>query len=57
MLTNWRYKLKGTIRWCLNWKNGWVGFGDWIIRWNTQWLDNTDYDLFAIIKMKRKNAD
>lgn len=50
----WRYKLKGTVRWCLNWKNGWIAFGDWIIRWNTQWLDNTDYDLFAIIKMKRK---
>ena len=49
-----RYKLKGNVRWCLNWKNGWVAFGDWIIRWNTQWLDNTDYDLFAIIKMKRK---
>jgi len=32
-----RYKLKGDICWCLNFKNGWIRIYNYMIRWNTDW--------------------
>ena len=49
-----RYKLKGRVRWCLNWKFGWTSIDRWIIRWNTPYvLDHKQsYILFSISKAK-----
>jgi hypothetical protein len=53
-----RYKLKGTARWCLNYKSGWLSIGRWIVRWNTQYIfdPKENYTLFSIGQVKKHNA-
>lgn len=47
-----RYKLWGSIMWCLNWKNGWVRVGNMMFRWNTDW--KSTYMVFGIEHMTRR---
>ena len=53
-----RYKLKGTARWCLNYKSGWLSIGRWIVRWNTQYIfdPKENYTLFSIGQVKKHKA-
>lgn len=51
-LSDWavRYKLKGDVTWCFNWRNGWVRFWDVIVRWNTNWTPS--YTLLSVTYTK-----
>jgi hypothetical protein len=49
-----RYKLKGTVRWCLNLKGGWISYNHWIIRWNNNYIfdKREPYTLISLTKVK-----
>ena len=46
-----RYKLLGDIKWCLNWRNGWVRIYNTSISWNTDWTIH--YTFFSVEQISR----
>ena len=44
------YKLKGSVMWCLNFRNGWIRVKDVMVRWNTDWTIGHTY--FSVTAMR-----